>query len=219
MTPDYERAAIAAMNMLIKHNISTAPVDPLPVFKRTPGVLVLSFTEMSRTIGVDRDNILSAFDTENHDAVTSIHFEDGQLRYLVTYNQRLPFYLLQRALARELGHIVLGHDGSRPEDVRMAEAYTFAHHFLCPRPLLHAVLQSGIPFTVEMLGAMTGCYERCLQGMRKTPPVHVPADLNRAVRDQFAEYTANFLDFESYLSGSDESMLANLGTYMEGYEE
>ena len=114
MTPNYERAAIAAMNMLIKHNISTAPVDPLPVFKRTPGVLVLSFTEMSRTIGVDRNNLLSAFDTENHDAVTSVHFEDGQLRYLVTYNQRLPFYLLQRALARELGHIVLGHDGSRP---------------------------------------------------------------------------------------------------------
>lgn len=219
MTPNYERAAIAAMNMLIKHNISTAPVDPLPVFKRTRGVLVLSFTEMSRTIGVDRNNLLSAFDIENHDAVTSIHFEDGQLRYLVTYNQRLPFYLLQRALARELGHIVLGHDGSRPEEVRMAEAYAFAHHFLCPRPLLHAVLQSGIPFTVEMLGAMTGCYERCLQGMRKTPPVHVPADLNRAVRDQFADYISNFLDYESYLSKSDESMLANLGTYMEGYEE
>lgn len=219
MTPDFQRAAIAAMNMLIKHNISTAPVDPLPVFKRTRGVLVLSFTEMSRTIGVDRNNLLSAFDIENHDAVTSIHFEDGQLRYLVTYNQRLPFYLLQRALARELGHIVLGHDGSRPEEVRMAEAYAFAHHFLCPRPLLHAVLQSGIPFTVEMLGAMTGCYERCLQGMRKTPPVHVPADLNRAVRDQFADYISNFLDYESYLSKSDESMLANLGTYMEGYEE
>ena len=124
MTPDYQRAAIAAMNMLIKHNISTAPVDPLPVFKRTPGVLVLSFTEMSRTIGIDRNNILSAFDTEQHDAVTSIHFEDGHLRYLVTYNQRLPFYLLQRALARELGHIVLGHDGSRPEEVRMADAYS-----------------------------------------------------------------------------------------------
>ena len=99
MTPDYERAAIAAMEMLIKHNISTAPVLPLPVFKRTPGVLVLSFTELSGRIGVDRDNVLSSFDTENHDAVTSVHFEDGKLRYLVTYNQRLPFYLLQRALA------------------------------------------------------------------------------------------------------------------------
>ena len=219
MTPDYERASIAAYQMLIKHKINTAPVDPLPVFKRTPGCLVLSFTELSGRIGMDRDNLLTMFETESHDAVTSTHFDDGKLRYLVTYNQRLPLYLLQRALARELGHIVLGHDGSRPEEVRMAEAYCFAHHFLCPRPLIHAVQQSGIPFTVEMLGAMTGCYERCLQGMRKTPAVHVPADLNRAVRDQFADYIANFLDFESYLSKSDESMLANLGSYMEGYEE
>ena len=219
MTPDYERAAIAACEMLIKHNISTAPVDPLPVFKRTPGCLVLSFTELSGRIGMDRDNLLTMFETESHDAVTSTHFDNGRLRYLVTYNQRLPLYLLQRALARELGHIVLGHDGSRPEEVRMAEAYTFAHHFLCPRPLIHAVLQSGLPFTVEMLGAMTGCYERCLQGMRKTPPVHVPAELNRQVRDQFSDYISNFIDFETYLTKSDESMLANLGTYMEGYEE
>ena len=219
MTPDYERAATAAAEMLIKHKITTAPVLPLPVFKRTPNVLVLSFTEMSQRIGLDRDSLLTSFDAENHDAVTSTHFDDGKLRYLVTYNQRLPLYLLQRALARELGHIVLGHDGSRPEDVRMAEAYCFAHHFLCPRPLIHAIRQSGIPFTVEVLGAMTGCYERCLQGMRKTPAVHVPAELNRKIRDQFADYIDNFLDYEAYLSKSDESMLANFGTYMDGYEE
>ena len=219
MTPDFQTAAIRATEMLIKHNISAAPVLPLPISKRTPGVLALSFTEMSAKIGVDRDNLLTAFETESHDAVTSIHMDDGKLRYLVTYNQRLPFYLLQRALARDLGHIVLGHDGSRPEEVRMAEAYCFAHHFLCPRPLIYAIQQSGIPFTVEVLGAMTGCYERCLQGMRKTPAVHVPAELNRKVKEQFSDYIENFLDFESYLSESDESMLANFGTYMDGYEE
>ena len=219
MVPNYEMAALKATEMLIKHKISTAPVIPLPVFKRTPGCIVLSFTEMSSRIGVDRNNLLAMFDEENHDAVTSTHFEDGKLRYLITYNQRLPLYLLQRALARELGHIVMGHDGSKPEDVRMVEAYCFAHHFLCPRPLIHAVQQSGIPLTVEMLGAMTGCYERCLQNMRKTPPVHVPADLNRQVRDQFADYIENFIDVETFLSKTDDSMLANFGTYMDGYEE
>lgn len=219
MTPDYTRAAVAAAEMLIKHRISSAPVDPLPVFKRTPGVLVLSFTELSGRLGMDRDNLITSFETENHDAVTSLHVDDGKLLYLVTYNQRLPLYFVQRSLARELGHIVLGHDGSRPEDVRMAEAYCFAHHFLCPRPLIHAVQQSGIPFTVEMLGSMTGCYERCLQGMRKTPAVHVPAELNRRIRDQFADYISNFIDFAWHMTKTDESMLANLGTYMEGYEE
>ena len=219
MTPDYQRAAIKAAEILIENNISTAPVIPLPVFKRAHGVLVLSFTEMSNRIGIERGNLISMFDPENHDAVTSTHFEDGKLRYIVTYNQRLPFYLLQRALARELGHIVLGHDGSRPEEVRMAEAHCFASHFLCPRPLIYAIQQSGIPFTVEMLGSITGCYERCLQSMRKTPPIHVPAELNRKIRDQFSDYIENFLDFESYLSKSDDSMLVNFGSYMDGYEE
>ena len=219
MKPDFELAATKAAEMLIKHNISAAPILPLPVFKRTKGVLVLSFTELSNRIGMGRDNLLTAFETENHDAVTSTHVEDGKIRYLVTYNQRLPLYLLQRALARELGHIVMGHDGSRPEEVRMAEAYCFAHHFLCPRPLIRAIQDSGIPFTVEVLGAMTGCYERCLQGMRKTPPVHVDPALNRQVKELFADYISNFIDYESYLSKTDESMLANLGTYMDGYEE
>ena len=139
MKPDYELAATKAYEMLIKHKIEFAPVDPLPVFKKTPGVLVLSFTEMSKKIGMDRDNLLTSFEVENHDAVTSVQVNDDWLRYVVTYNQRLPLYLIQRALARELGHIVLGHDGSKPEDVRMAEAYCFAHHFLCPRPLIKAI--------------------------------------------------------------------------------
>ena len=216
MTPDYERAAIAATEMLVRHNITSAPIDPLPIFKRIPGVLVVSFTEMSNMIGIDRDNILTSFETEHHDAVTSLHVNG---KYLVTYNQRLPMYLIQRALAREMGHIILGHNGSRPEEVRMAEAYCFAHHFLCPRAVIKAVQDSGIPLTVEVLGAMSGCYERCLQGMRKTPEVHVPGWLNLKVKEQFADYIKNFIDFESFLSKSDESMLANFGTYMDGYEE
>ena len=219
MTPDYNRAATKAYETLLEHKIYAAPVMPLPIIKSMPGVLVLSFTEMSRSLGMDRDNLLTAFDTEHHDAVTSVRVEDGQLLYIVTYNQRLPLYLVQRALARELGHIVLGHDGSKPEDVRMAEALCFAHHLLCPRPLIHAVLQSGMPFTVEVLGAMTGCYERCLQAMRKEPGACVSAELNQRIHSQFADYINNFLDYESYLYHSDESAIADLGTYMDNYKE
>ena len=219
MTPDYDRAATAATEILIRYGISTAPVDPIPIFKKAPGFNVVTFTEMSQLLGMDRHELVSTFEAENHDAVTSVYMKDGRPHYLVAYNMLLPQYIIQRALAREMGHIVLGHDGTRPEDVRNAEALCFAHHLLCPRALIHAIQASGTKITVEVLGNTTGCYERCLIGMRKTPATHVPADLNRQVRDQFADYLADFLDFQSYLSQDDDSMIANFGTFMDGYEE
>lgn len=219
MNPDFDRAATAAAEILVKYGISTAPVDPIPIFKKADGFNVVTFTEMSRLIGVDRSDLLSAFDAENHDAVTSAYLKDGHPHYLIAYNMRLPSYLIQRALAREMGHIVLGHDGSRPEEVRNAEASCFAHHLLCPRALIHAIQESGTRITVEVLGNTTGCYERCLVGMRHTPATHVPPELNRHVRDQFADYLADFLDFQSFLSREDDSMIANFGTFMDGYEE
>ena len=219
MTPDFDRAATAAAEILIKYGISTAPVDPIPIFKKADGFNVVTFTEMSRLIGVDRSDLLSAFDAENHDAVTSAYLKDGHPHYLVAYNMRLPAYLVQRALAREMGHLVLGHDGSRPEEVRNAEAICFAHHLLCPRALIHAIQESGTKITVEVLGNTTGCYERCLVGMRHQPATHVPAELNRKIREQFADYISEFLDFQSFLSREDDSMIANFGTFMDGYEE
>lgn len=219
MTPDYDRAATAAAEILIKYGITSAPVDPIPIFKKAPGFNVVTFTEMSHQIGVDRHDLLSAFSSENHDAVSSVQLKDGEKHYLVAYNMRLPQYIVQRALAREMGHIVLGHDGTRPEDVRNAEALCFAHHLLCPRALISAIQDAGVKITVEVLGNTTGCYERCLIGMRHTPATHVPPALNRQIREQFADYIADFLDFQSYLSQDDDSMIANFGTFMDGYEE
>ena len=219
MTPDYDRAATAAAEVLIKYGISTAPVDPIPIFKKADNFNVVTFTEMSRMIGMSRQDLVSTFEAENHDAVSSVYLRNGEKHYLVAYNMRLPQYIVQRALAREMGHIVLGHDGSLPEDVRNAEALCFAHHLLCPRALINAIQQAGTKITVEVLGNTTGCYERCLIGMRRTPATHVPADLNRRIRDQFSDYLADFLDFQSYLSQDDESMIANFGTFMDGYEE
>ena len=219
MMPDYDRAATAAAEILIKYGINTAPVDPIPIFKHADNFNVVTFTEMSRRIGMDRRDLLSSFDAENHDAVSSVYLNHGQPHYLIAYNMRLPQYIIQRALAREMGHIVLCHDGSRPEDVRNAEALCFAHHLLCPRALIHAIQESGTRITVEVLGNTTGCYERCLIGMRRTPATHVPPDLNRQVRELFSDYISEFLDFQSYLSEGDESMIANFGTFMDGYEE
>lgn len=219
MNPDFDRAATAAAEILIKYGISTAPVDPIPIFKKADGFNVVTFTEMSHMVGVDRIDLLSSFDASNHDAVSSVYLKNGKKHYLVAYNMRLPQYLVQRALAREMGHIVLGHDGSLPQDVRNAEALCFAHHLLCPRALIHALQESGAKITTEVLGNTTGCYERCLIGMRREPATHVPAELNRQIRHQFAEYISEFLDFQSFLSQDDDSMIANFGTFMDGYEE
>ena len=219
MTPDFDRAATAAAEVLIKYGISTAPVDPIPIFKKADGFNVITFTEMSRLVGVEREDILSSFDVENHDAVSTVYLKNGKKHYLVAYNMRLPQYLIQRALAREMGHIVLGHDGTRPQAVRNAEAICFAHHLICPRALVHAIQESGLKITTEVLGNTTGCYERCLIGMRREPATHVPAEMNRKIHDQFADYISEFLDFQSFLSQADDSMIANFGTFMDGYEE
>lgn len=219
MTPDYERSARLAAETLITHQITAGPISPVTVLKSIPGVLVISYAEMALQFDLDRDSLLQSISPINHDAMSFAKEINGRIIYSVMYNQRLPFYLLQRGLARELGHIVLGHDGTRPDDVRKIEAQTFAYHFLCPRAMIRAVQESGVRFTTELLGNMTGCYERCLSGMRKTPGAHVPPELNKLLREQFAPYLYNFLDYQSIIAPTDDSRPADFGSYMEGYEE
>ena len=219
MTPDYQAAAMKATETIIEHKISAAPVVPMPILKSMRGVLVLSYEEMARHVGVDRSNAVLAFGASNQDASTTVSEINGKLRYVVVYNQRLSFYLLQRALARELGHIVLGHDGSRPESVRQEEALCFARYLLCPRPVIHAIQEAGICLTNEMIGNITGCYERCMRDIRKTPGVHIPAELNRRVREQFSDYIASFIDYQSFVAVEDESAPADFGTFMDNYDE
>lgn len=219
MKPDYNRAAIAATETLIKYRVSSAPVIPLPILKSMPGVLVLSFAEMASDIGVDRKNVVSMFGAENQDAVTTVSRHGDSLRYVVTYNQRLPFYVLHRALARELGHIILRHDGSLPEDVRAAEADCFARYFLCPRPVLKAIEQAGIRLSVEVVGNVTGCYARYQKNLSTTPGVLIAPELNRLVADQFADYIDNFVSYQSSIAHEDNSADVDFGTYFDNYEK
>ena len=219
MTPDYESAALKAAEILIRFGIKTAPVDPLPILKQIPGVFVLSFEEMSEISSISRSSLLSMCGELNQDAVTTVNVEDNKLRYVVAFNQKLPSFVVQRALARELGHIVLGHDGTKPEEVRTSEAVCFANHLLCPRPLIHSIQSTGIRITTEVLGNLTGCYEYCLSCMRRIPAVHVPPELNRIIRDQFMPYILNFFEYQRIASRKDVSSLADFGTYMDGYEE
>ena len=219
MTPNLERAATAAAETLVRFNVTSAPVAPLRILKSIPGVIVLSFSEMANGIGIERKELIDKYGNMSRDAFTLVKEVNGKLRYFIAINQMLPDYMMQRAVARELGHAVLGHDGSRPEEVRMMEAMFFARHLLCPRPLIQAIQDANIPITVETLGLITGCYERCLVGIQKSHGVHVAPELNRMIHEQFAAYIDNFIDCQSILIQNDDSMLVNFGSYMDGYQE
>ena len=126
MTPNLERAATAAAETLITYHVTSAPVAPLRILKSIPGVIVLSFSEMASGIGIERKELIDKYGNTCRDAFTLVKEVGGKLRYFVGYNMMLPDYMMQRAIARELGHIVLGHDGSRPEDVLSAQPFNRA---------------------------------------------------------------------------------------------
>ncbi len=217
MTPDYELAATAAIRTLLFHNVTSAPVVPLPIVKSTPGVLAMPFSDLAHNSGMERNKLVPMF-SENQDAVT-FYIGGENVKYVVAYNQYLPFDSIRRGLARELGHIVLGHDGTRPADVRLEEAMCFARHLIFPRPLIYAIQNAGFPLTVDVLGSITGCYERCLVGLQNTPAVHVPAELNRALKERFSGFIQNFIDFQSIIASGDNTAVADFGSFMDGYEE
>lgn len=219
MTPNYDAAATKAYELLIKHHVDTAPVSPLPILKKTPGVFVTTFAEVASFSGRNREEFMSTFASENRDVVTVFDATAAKPHYLVAYNQRLPFYMQQRALARELGHIALKHDGTKPEDVRNAEAIVFARHLICPRPLIRALTESIGPLTMEIIGNLTGCYERCMIGIRNTPGASVDPALNRQVREQFQDYIDNFLSCKDIIMSGDVTSVADFGTYMDNYAE
>lgn len=121
MEPDYQKAEKLA------RELKESGADcPLQILKRLQNVAATSFADASARYGITRETLINLFDIGNQDAITM--FRDGS--YLVVYNQELPCKTIRYAVARELGHIVMGHDGSRPEDVRMEEAHHFAKCFL-----------------------------------------------------------------------------------------
>ena len=219
MNPDYQRAAIKATETLIKYGICTAPVDPLPILKQIPSVFVMTFAEASDKAHMDRKDLLDLYGCDNLDAVTNVYKSGDKKHYVVTYNRLLPSRIIDMALARELGHIVLGHDGTRPEEIRQEESRCFAHHFMCPRPLIHAISASNLRVTEDLIRNIAGFPDRCFPCIRRQPGASVPAELNRIVRDNFMPYILNFFDYYRHASKYDGSALADLGTYMDNYEE
>ena len=121
MKPDYQKAEQKAKEL--RENGAECP---LQILRSLQNVAAVSFADASSRYGISRETLICMFDIENQDAITM--FRKGS--YLVIYNQEMPCKTIRRAVARELGHIVMEHDGSRPEEVRMEEALYFADKFL-----------------------------------------------------------------------------------------
>ena len=218
MKPDYETAALRAAETLIKFNIGSAPVDPLAIIEKTPGVLVTTFAAVSEDMGIDRKNLLQTFDAYK-DAVTTVRVGKGRLDYIVIYNQKLASFVMMNAIARELGHIILGHDGSKPEEIRTAESRCFAMHLLRPRVMIRAFQDAGLTFTYDLFCNLTGGCDQCVTYLKDIPGTHVPAELNRKIREQFSGYVADLSECLSIFRQQDHSQPIDLTAYMEGYEE
>lgn len=122
MVPNYKGAAAAAVDSVARFGPASSPDALLKILSGLPGVCTFAL-DISPMPGCDQ-----------WDALTCVRRKDGVLQYVVMYNSALPSFLLLRSLARELGHIVLQHDGSCSEDIWMEEACCFAYHFLCCAP-------------------------------------------------------------------------------------
>jgi len=215
---DYDRAATAAAQTLMKYGVKATPVSPLPILKQIDHVIVQSFSEMSDAVGMERKDLVPMFG-KNRDAISSIHSKDGRQIYVVAYNGMLPFNMVQRALARELGHIVLKHQDNTPEN--KAEAECFAYNLLCPRALIHFMQVTNVRITMDLLANLTGMFSQSLIAMRRIPETHVPANLNKFVRSQLMPFMMNLFDYYQYEHAflKDGSALADFGSFMDGYEE
>ena len=219
MIPDFDRAATMAMKTLIENQITETPIDSLSILLKQPGVRVMSFTRFATQAGIERHDLVPMFGGNQDAATFNLDMNLDGVRYVVVYNQRLPFDIVWRGVARELGHIVLGHDGiTRPSDIRRAEAMCFAHHLIAPRPILH-MLREAVPLTMNVLTATTGCSDECVEDLRTIPGAHVSKELNREVRNLFERGVNEYIRFYLAAKKEDRTPLIDFGTFMDNYEE
>lgn len=218
-TPDYDRAATAAMQLLVDRKNPETPVRSMDILLSFPHVRVIPYTSAAMQAGMERQELVPLFGNQDAALFRLSMPELPEVNYVVFYNMLLPDEVIRRAIARELGHIVLGHDGvTRSMEARMAEALCFAHHLLTPRPIIH-MLQQTVPVTLNMLVETTGCSESCVEEMRTIPSARVPAELNRQVQVLFAPHIQEYIRYHQERRFVDNSPVIDFGTYMAGYEE
>ena len=220
-TPDLENAAIRATQLLISKQITETPVNALSILLGRDDVRVMPFTKVALGAGMARHDLVPMFDANQDAATFHLSIPDmEEVNYVVVYNMRLPHEIIRRGIARELGHIVLGHDGTtRAKEARFAEAMAFAHHLLSPRPVIRLLQESGMPLTMNVLTQTVGCSDDCVDDIRRIPGIRVPVDMNAQVKSQFERGIREYIRFHISSPIPDKSPILDLGTYMDNYEE
>lgn len=131
MKPRYDKAVNKAAEALRQFGVNLSALDILNSF---PNVRVFS------------SDINQADGLESWDAFSCVREKNGSMQYIVIYNNQLSPFILNRVLARELGHIYLKHDGNVSEDIWSEEANCFAYHFICPEYTLRSTKNRKINY-------------------------------------------------------------------------
>lgn len=121
MKPDIEKAASKAIKAA-----NDFGVDPLTALSRIRNVLLLPYEITGFGLPMQ----------SNQDAFTLVNNADGILQFIVIYNKKLPEYKTSIVLARELGHVIMQHDGNIPEEIWQEEALCFAYHYIATLSML-----------------------------------------------------------------------------------
>ena len=188
MTPDLDKAARAAADA---SDGSFRP-DPLRLLQSMPNVLLIAFESSAGVLN-------------GQNSMALVEKRNGNLHYIVLYNSSLPHYQLQRALARELGHVLLRHDGASSEYIWSEEADCFAFHFLCARPavpVLYRPLYSSLSMSFK--------------DMRKFPSLDA---LRQAIADERTRYSyyvgknISYTPDDVQISALDDDLIAGWKNY------
>ena len=221
MKPDFTTAATQASRVLIKYQISRCPIYPQQVIQDSPLCSMVSFASLAEKAEIERNHIVTSLHKENDTVMCSFrHLPDGSPHYTFAFNREEKIGRVRCALAVELGHVYLGHIGFRDNDQREAEALTFAHHFLFPRPLIRLLQERNFVFTDKSFARVFGDCKWCLDNLITSAPVTVPPELNLLLKEQFTPYV------DSLAASGDLTIAVNpddrpldFSGYMDGYEE
>ena len=220
MTPDYNRAATLAALTLQRLKVTATPVLPEELIKACRNTKLLLYKDYCELPGIKA--MYPDACSEDHPEATTIRYEvNGKTAWIVVYDpKKMPGDRYKFSLAHELGHIVMGHRGNDEAEER--EADFFAAHLLIPRPVIAGFLERGkIPYEVNLVN-LFNVSRSCLYTIQDSHEAYVSPLLNRALREQFEPFIAEFCEsmfcHEKPMPHITNRYI-NTRCYMQGYQE